>query len=865
MQKIRTERTGRGSEFAAKFAAFHDMCKEAITKDITADEIEEMLVQHLLTERLFRTIFQNQEFTQRNVIAREIETVIQALTARAFNRAEFLSGLDRFYLAIELAAQTVKDYGEKQGFLNTVYERFFQGFAKYQADTFGIFYTPQPIVEFMCASVEEVLKQEFHRSLSDVGVQILDPCTGTGNFIVNLLQRISPLTLGAKYQHDLFANEIMLLPYYIASMNIEHAYHARMEQYAPFEGICFADTLNMEGLQKVMFSERNTERIDRERAAPLMVIIGNPPYNAGQQNENDNNKNREYPVIEGRIRATYGRDSRATNKNALDDPYIKFFRWATDRLQGRDGIVCFVSNNSLVHKLSLDGMRKHLAQDFTSIYHINLRGDANTSGELRRDEGGNVFNDRIRVGIGITLLVRNRAGTNGEQQPAQIFYYDIGPRVTSKAKQQFLTDVKSITGVQWQELAPDEETNLWLTEGMRPEFAMYIPIGSKAAKSASVIEPKTIFKLYSGGVKTNRDDWVYDFDRDALLEKIKRTVETYNIDVDRWRRRGNDARKVDDFVTYDDTRIKWSESLKLALQRGNYAVFEASRVRSALYRPFCKEWLFFDRFLNERVYQMPVIFPTSTSEAENVVINLTDVGSEKPFMSLMSQGIVDLHLVGAGSSAQCFSYYIYNEDGSNRRENITDWALAQFQERYGVGVTKRDVFHYVYAVLHHPIYRDRYTENLKRELPRIPLAPAASFAALVAAGQQLASLHTHYEQAQEYSLHLHVTKEPITWRVEKMRLTPDRSAIVYNDTLMLEGIPATCHDYRLGNRSALEWVIDQYRVDHDKRSNITTDPNRPDDPQYIAHLLGKVITVSMETNRIVAGLPDLGLREHANA
>ena len=361
-------------KFVQAFEAFHELCRSALNPQISVAAIEEMLVQHLLTERLFRTIFDNSDFTQRNVIAAEIEKVIQALTSNAFNRKEFLKQLDRFYVAIEEAAKTTEDWSQKQRFMDTVYQRFFQGFAVKQADIYGIVYTPPEIVEFMVASVEEVLQREFGLSLSSESVQVLDPSTGTGSFIVGILRRVAGSALERKYRRELFCNEIMLLPYYIASLNIEHAYYGETGQYLPFEGICFADTLDMvaEGHQMNLFSEANTTRMERESEAKITVVIGNPPYNAGQQNENDNNKNRQYKQVEGRVRDTYAKDSKATNKNALGDVYVKFYRWAIDRLGERDGIVCFVSNNSFISDFAFDGFRKHVAQDFTEIYHLDL-------------------------------------------------------------------------------------------------------------------------------------------------------------------------------------------------------------------------------------------------------------------------------------------------------------------------------------------------------------------------------------------------------------------------------------------------------------------------------------------------------------
>jgi predicted helicase len=364
-----------------------------------------MLVQHIQTERLFRTVFDDSDFTNRNVIAAEIEKVIRALTSRSFNRSAFLKRLDYFYVAIEAAAQTIDDFAQKQTFLNTVYERFFQGFSKDQADTHGIVYTPQPIVDFMVASVDEVLQQEFGLSLSSEGVQILDPATGTGNFIVNILRRINRRDLRRKYHTELFANEIMLLPYYIASLNIEHAYYDLTGEYEPFEGICFTDTLDLADAQQLsLFAEENTERVQRQKDAEITVVIGNPPYNVGQMSENENNKNRRYKVVDRHIREAYAAGSRATLKNQLYDAYVKFFRWATDRLQGRDGIVCFVSNNSFVDQLAFDGMRKHLLQDFNHIYHLDLHGNVRKNPKLSGTTH-NVFG--IQVGVGITIAIRN--------------------------------------------------------------------------------------------------------------------------------------------------------------------------------------------------------------------------------------------------------------------------------------------------------------------------------------------------------------------------------------------------------------------------------------------------------------------------
>ena len=842
LKRIKEEHA-HNKAFVAAFSSFLDLCRTSLDPNMSSDTVDEMLVQHLLTERLFRTIFNDPDFTRRNVIAAEIEKVIQALTSRAFNRGEFLKSLDRFYVAIENAARNLDDWAEKQHFLNTVYERFFQGFSMRQADTHGIVYTPQEIVDFMCASVDEVLKREFHSSLSEPGVQILDPSTGTGNFIVNLIKRISGSRLVYKYANDLFCNEIMLLPYYIASLNIEHAYYERTGEYNPFEGICFADTLNLEGQQMELFSEKNTERVQREREAEIMVVIGNPPYNVGQVNENDNNKNRRYPVIDKRIHETYAKGSQATLQTKLYDAYVKFFRWATDRLQERDGIIGFVSNNGFLDGVAFDSFRKHLAKDFTQIYHLDLGGNA------RKHGGGNVFG--IMVGVGITFLVRHRTAANGSDQ-STISYYKVPDTLSRSDKLNFLARKGSIAGVDWQELRPDEKYR-WLTEGLRPEFATFLPIGTKETKVLDEQFAQAICKTYSSGVNTARDSIVYSFDQATLIMQVKRFIEDYDTEVFRWVRAGR-PQMVDTFVNYD--KIKWSRNLKRHLRNEQHTLFGVNAVRNSLYRPFTKKYLYFSDILVDERGANGKFFPTHAAEEGNIVICVAGLGNRKGFGTLATNCLPSFDL--AFEKVQGFPFYTYAEDGTSRRENITNWALIQFQSKYGSEVTKWGIFHFVYAMLHHPQYCEQYTENLKRDLPHIPLLLGKeAFQACVNIGKQLMDIHLHYEQSMEYPLNWIENKDvPFSWRVEKMRLMPDRTEVILNKSLTLAGIPQECFQYRLGNRSALEWVIDQYQVSEDKRSGIVNDPNREDDPEYIVRLVGRVVTVSVETVRLVEELAE---------
>ena len=838
-------------QFVTVFTDFYQQCRAAINPNLSKTAVEEMLIQHLLTERIFRTVFNNPDFTRRNIIAREIEKVIEVLIGQTYSRDAFLRELDPFYLAIEQAALLCKDFSQKQQFLNTVYEQFFQGFSVKVADTHGIVYTPQPIVDFMVKSVEHILETEFDRSLSDTGVHIIDPFVGTGNFIVRLMQDIRAITFEEKYRHELHCNEILLLPYYIASLNIEQEYFQRTGRYLPFEGIALADTFELlEDRQIELFTQENTERVERQKAADMFVVIGNPPYNMGQADENDNNKNRKYETMDILLRETYSQDSKATNKNALSDPYVKAILWASKRI-GKEGIVAFVTNNGFLDGIAFDGMRKHLAQDFTKIYHIDLKGNARTSGERRRKEGGNVFDDQIRVSVGISFFIKKADVTSGAE--TEVWIYSVDDYLKARDKQQLLTDFRNYTNVPMKQ-APIDAKHTWLTEGLRAEFDTFTPIGTKEAKAKKGTATDVIFKTYSRGVITCRDAWAYNFNRKVLTENILQMSETYNTEADRWKRQENQRKiNVDDFVAYDDTKISWSRDLKVKLKRGTIAEYAEYKVRTSIYRPFTKSNLYFDRTINDVVYVFPSIFPTPEIETENRVICLTALGSKAPFHCLMTQQLADVHLTG---DSQCFPFYTYDEDGTNRQENITDWALAQFQTYYGDDtITKWNIFHYTYALLHHLAYREKYEMNLKRDLPHIPFAE--DFWGFATAGAQLADIHVNYESAPKDDglKYIETPGMPIDWRVEKMKLSKDKTQLKYNDFLTLDGIPAEVYEYRLGTRSAVEWVVDQYRVKVDKRSGIVNDPNRADQPQYIVDLIGRVITVSLKTVEIVKNLP----------
>ena len=838
------------ARFQEAFADFYRHCQEAINPNLSKSAVEEMLIQHLLTERIFRTVFDNPDFTRRNIIAREIENVIDALTWQAYNRSEFLRELNPFYGAIERAAATFIDFSQKQHFLNTVYEQFFQGFSVKVADTHGIVYTPQPIVSFMVKSVSHLLATEFGRSLSDTGVHIIDPFVGTGNFIVRLVQAIDKTALKAKYSDELHCNEVLLMPYYIASMNIEHEFYVATNQYQPFDNLCLVDTFDLTAERQLsLFAQENTRRVERQKETEMFVVIGNPPYNARQMDENDANKNRKYPELDRQIQETYVEASTATNKTALYDPYVKAIHWALKRVE-TDGIVAFVTNHNFIDGQAFDGMRKHLSDACDKIYLLDLGGN------IRKGHGGdsNVFD--IQVGVSINLFVKKG---QHQSRPAHIFYNSETVEIPKEATFEFLDACEHIGNVNWDSIQPDTR-HTWLTEGLREDFETFMPIGSKTAKAATGEVSGVIFHQFSGGVKTNRDAWAINFDRDTLTTNVQGMMEFYNAQVFEWQSIMDKSNtNVDDFVTYDNTKINWSRDLKAKLRGGRIAEYDEHKVRTVVYRPFTKRNIFFDRLLNDVVYVFPSIFPTPNTEAENRII-CVNMPKEKPFTCLMTDCILEQVASGGfGSPTQCFPFYIYDEDGSNRRENITDWALAQFREHYkDANITKWDIFHYTYALLHHPAYREHYQVNLKRDLPHIPYAP--KFWEFVKAGRQLAEIHVHYEDQPKHKLDLIETEGmSLDWRVEQMKFSKDKTQIKYNDFLTLAGIPAEALQYRLGNRSALEWVVDQYRVKTDKRSGIVNDPNRADDETYIVDLIRKIISVSLETVEIVDNLSALDI------
>lgn len=825
--------------FAASLLEFTALIREAVNPNTTEDAVEEMLVQHILTERLFRKVFNNPDFKERNVIAKAIEKVISKLLSRRFSRSEFLKPLDPFYGAIESTADTISDYAQKQSFLNTVYEKFFQGFSSRVADTHGIVYTPQPIVDYMVHSITHLLEKEFGRSVANANVHVLDPFVGTGNFIVRTLREIPISKLTDKYEQGLHCNEVMLLPYYIASLNIEHEYYERMKEYRPFEGICLVDTFDLERTG-TMFSEDNANRVRKQRSSPIFVIMGNPPYNAGQKSENDNNKNRKYPELDLRVKNTYAKDSHARLKKILSDPYVKAFRWATDRI-GQEGIVAFVSNNSFVHDTAFDGMRANLARDYDKIYILDLGGNVKKNPKLSGTTH-NVFG--INPGVSINILIR-KAGKSEklEGREAEIYYTSTPEFMRRSEKYLYLDEKYDVSHTKWKRLKPDQH-NRWLTAGHSDEYDRFLPLGSHDAKSAESASG-TIFRTYSPGINTARDYTAYNFNKEQLASTIQEFESAYAAELDRYKRKGH-GKNVDDFV--DKTKLKWSATLKRQLMNSVEMTFSPNKIRRSLFRPFTKQFIYYDEIVIDRPGRFKQFVPDAKAEESNMMICVPGGSARSPFWCLATNVLPNYTLVSIDAS-RVFPLYVYDEDG-NRQNNITDWALQTFRGHYSdKTITKTDIFHYVYGALHHPVYRKNYAFDLKQGFPRIPFH--GKFWPIAEIGHDLLSLHIGYESVNEYPLKWAETPgKAENYKVSKMRISKDRTALQYNEYLKASGIPEHVWNYRLGNKSALEWVIDQYRSKRDKRTGLNIDPNISRQSKYVMELIGKVVMVSVNTKQL---------------
>lgn len=874
------------SELRTVFAQFVEGLQQTLNPAIDEDQAIEMLAQHLITQPVFDAMFAGHRFTELNPISLAMQNVVDHLNANAAFEKERES-LSAFYESVQRRVKDLDNAAAKQHVIKDLYDKFFQNAFPRTAERLGIVFTPVPVVDYILCSADVALRESFGKSLSDEGVSIIEPFVGTGTFITRLLQLglIRPEDLERKYTRELFANELVLLSYYIAAINIETVYgevakeHGLGSEYVPFNGMVLTDTFQLSESShhlNLPAFRANSERAERELEQDIRVIVMNPPYSAGQNSANDNNQNEKYPKLDERIENTYVARSTATLKNSIYDSYIRAIRWASDRVKD-SGVIAFVSNGSFIDGNAADGLRKCLVGEFSKLYVYNLRGNARTSGETRKREAGNVFGGGSRTPVTICVLVKDPSHT-GE---AVLHYRDIGDYLSREEKLDIISQEGSIARTEWEVIVPNEAAD-WINQ-RDEKYDTYQPIGDKATKG----KPNTpgVFQLYSNGLKSNRDAWVYNFSARAVEENVRRMIEFYNSEVDRYQQADGAANKikVEDFVDFDSTQFTWDAINKTDIVRGKKGTFDPSKVRASLYRPFCKQSVYFDltNQFNNRTYQLQKLFPTPAHE--NVAFGVTGRGATKEFSVLMVDTLPDLESI---SKAQWMSLYTYEPvveddggfnlnldggevvDGYTRKENITDATLAAYRNTYGdESIAKEDIFYYIYALLHHPEYREKYAADLKKMLPRIPLAKG--FWEYSRAGRALAELHLGYESVEPYPLD-EVASSPAPegleerfefYRVQKLQFGPkkDKTRIKYNGHLTLKGIPEEAHEYQVNGRSALEWVIDRYQVKTDKKSLITNDPNdycrAVNDPRYIVDLIKRLVTVSLETQKLVGTLP----------
>jgi predicted helicase len=855
-----------GGAVADTFDRYLEGLRQVINPAVSKEQAIEMLAEHLVTSPVFEALFGDATFTQTNPVSVSMAEVLKALHEEEAIEAE-RKELSSFYDSVRKRVEGLDNLAARQKVVKDLYETFFrQAFPK-AADRLGIVYTPIEIVDFMLNSVNQILLDEFGSYLGAENVHVLDPFCGTGTFIARLLALLNPSDLTYSYQNLLHANEIVLLAYYVAAVNIEQTYHSLRGEgpYEPFGGIVLTDTFQLgEGTGELLseFFRPNSERARNQQILPITVVLGNPPYSVGQRSENDNNKNLSYSKLDNRIAHTYVARSSAALKRNLYDSYIRAFRWATDRI-GERGIVCYVTNGSFIDSASADGFRKTLSEEFSKIYCLNLRGGIRgRSGDNAKREGGNPFN--IMTPVAITLLVKNPYHSG----PARIFYHDIGDYLSREEKLAKLKEFQDITHVPWQEIVPNDYGD-WINQ--RSElFITFTPLGNKRDA-----EGDAVFSTYSLGVITARDAWTYNFSRQALLTNMQRTIDFYNSERERFQealkagklRSSNTA--VDNFVNTDATKVSWTRNLKRDLKNNKEAKFFKDRAVISMYRPFCKQWLYFDRQWNEMVYLIPSLFPTPAHE--NKVILVSATGDRRGFSALACDAVPDYAIF---DKSQCFPRYFYtktNSQGSLFNPNgnsyechdgISPRTLEHYHKRYGNNVSADDVFYYVYGLLHSPDYTSQFAADLRKMIPRIPMVE--DFWDFVEAGKKLANLHLNYETIQPWPLEGLPDQgaDPETLQVKTMRFKSkdDRSAIVVNNYVTLSGIPEEVYRYQVNGRSALDWILDCYQVRDDKASGIRNDPNTwSEDPRYIVDLVARIVRVSLESVEIIDKLPALKL------
>ena len=885
---------------AEAFNIFLIGLQKNINPSISKEQAIDMLAQHIITKPIFEALFEGYSFVKNNSVSTAMQGMLDALQGESM--AEESETLQRFYDSVRKRAAGIDNAEGKQKIIVELYDKFFKTAFPKMVEQLGIVYTPIEVVDFIIHSVNDVLKQEFDRSISDENVHVLDPFTGTGTFITRLLQSglIETKDLARKYRSELHANEIVLLAYYIAAVNIENSFHDQLKKalfeeeeesgeipYEPFEGIVLTDTFQLDEKTTTQYETStvftsNSERITRQKNAPLRVIIGNPPYSVGQQSANDNAANQKYEKLDTRIADSYAKGSNASSVKALYDSYVKAFRWSTDRLDSKNGgIIAFVSNGGWLETNGMDGFRKALEAEFSSIWVFNLRGNQRTSGELSKKEGGKIFGSGSRTPISITLLVKNPSAISTK---AKIHYHDIGDYLSQKEKLDIIQKFSSLQNPKmlWKTIEPNEYGD-WLSQ-RNDLFTSFIQM--EAGKKYD-ISTQSFFVTHSLGTASARDAWVYNFSLEKLILNVERTIDFYNSQRKAYKEVQKEKPKLifKNFASNDSTKISWNDSLRNSCEKNVELSIEKKEIRDGLYRPFVKSKLYFEKNLIQRPYQQPKLFPSS--ESENLAICVSGIGGNKDFSALMTSIIPSLDTV---EKSQCFPLYYYEEQKKNspglfdegeeseyiRRAGVSDFIFERAKKQYGKSVTKEDIFYYVYGLLHSKEYRLTFANDLKKMLPRLPLLDdVRDFWAFSKTGRKLAEIHVEYENVPIYGsgaqlLIKGVIQEPTTklsddlyYTVLKMRFPKkgQKDTVIFNSQITITNIPEKAYDYVVNGKSAIEWIMERYQVSTHKDSGITNDPNdwakEVGNPRYVLDLLLSIINVSVQTVDLVDSLPKI--------
>ncbi len=831
-----------------------------LNNSITREDAIEMLAQHLITKPVFDALFEGYEFVKNNPVSQAMQKMMDVLDRQQLDSEK--EKLQKFYDSVKERASGIDNAEGKQKIILELYEKFFKTALPKEVEKLGIVYTPTECVDFIINSVEYLMNKEFGKSLSDHGVHIIDGFTGTGTFIVRLLQSgiIKKEDLLYKYTNDIHANEIVLLAYYIAAINIEETFHelTNNELYIPFDGIVLTDTFQLyEDYNENKWTKQvndlalpeNSERAKKQRDLPITVCIGNPPYSIGQKSANDDAGNLHYEKLDKKIAESYAKYSKANLKKGLYDNYIRAFRWASDRIE-KNGIVSFITNGSFIDNQGMDGFRKCLLNEFTSIYIFNLRGNQRTSGELSRKEGGKIFGSGSRTPVSITCLVKNLKKKNDNF----VHYFDIGDYLSREQKLNIILDKKNISNINWRKIIPDEN-NDWINK-RNNKYAKFLPL---APNKKLMLNSKSFFNNYAIGIVSSRDAWVYNYNKNKLIKKVKGLIDFYNEELEK--------KKKDYLYNLDmnPTKISWSAGLKQKIDRRENILYNEQSIIIGLYRPFVKEYLYYENNLIERPGKMLDLFIQS-----NKAIMLSGVGSNKGFSSFMIDRIPSLDTIEKG---QCFPLYWYEKSEENtlfgkntlvKHDGISDYIKHKLENKYNKIIEKEDIFYYVYGILYSKDYIENFEADLKKSLPRIPLVDTLDeFLKFSEAGKKLADLHLNYEKVKPYNKCNIFAYTDASYTVTKMKFSKkgDKSSIDYNDRITISNIPLKAYEYIVNGKSAIEWIMERYAITIDKKSDIVNDPNdwckEANDEKYIFNLLLRIINVSIQTVDIVNSLPKL--------